>query len=331
MTDDVMVAVDGGGTRTRAIAITRDGTIAGAAEAGPSNDLQVGTETALASLTQAVDDALDAAGLTRTRVAAAAAGLAGVDYDGAGAAPWVEAFGRMGFRRAFVYGDMMAAHSGALAGSPGIVAVAGTGSVIVGVDEGGTAVKVGGWGPAYGNEGSAYAIGCDGLRAAARAWDGRGSATLLTEVLALALGVPSFERSIDVVYGRRMGQQEIAALAPLVHGAAEAGDPVSAEICDRAAADLVAAVRAAFRRLRSAQVHAVSYQGSVLRSCSRIRAAFEAGLPAAEPSLHVRPPRHEPVTGAFILGCRALGWDATLALRRLEQPAGTPSLGAGGA
>ena len=331
MTGDVMLAVDGGGTRTRAMVITREGTIAGAAEAGPSNDLQVGIDAALASLTEAADDALRAAGLTRPRVAAAAAGLAGVDYDGAGSGLWVEAFGRMGFRRALVYGDMIAAHSGALAGAPGIVAVAGTGSVIVGVDEGGTTVKVGGWGPAYGNEGSAYGIGRDGLRAAARAWDGRGPATVLTEALAATLGVPHFERSIDAVYGRRMGQQEIAALAPLVYRAAETGDPVSDEICEKAAADLVAAVHAAFRRLRSAPVHAVSYQGSVLRSCDRIRAAFTAGLTAAEPSLVVRPPRHEPVTGAFILGCRALGWDASLALQRLEQPARTPSFGSGGA
>lgn len=319
MTDDVILAVDGGGSRTRCLAITRAGAVRGRAETGPSNDLQIGAAAAVTSVERAVEDALAAADVPRDRVAAVAAGLAGVDADGFGAERWADAFGCRGFPTAFVFGDMIAAHRGALAGAPGVVALAGTGSVVVGIGEDGAVVKVGGWGPVYGNEGSAYWIGREGLRAAARAADGRGPKTALGDRLGEALGVPTFARSIDVVYATPLGQQEIAALAPHVCAAAERGDVVARGICLQAAADLVESVRAALRRLRTERSHIVSYHGAILLECARIRAAFEAGLRQVEARVDIRPPQHAPVVGAFLLGCRALGWDPAPALRRLAS------------
>lgn len=321
MIDQVLLAIDGGGTRTRCLAVTRLGVVIGRAEAGASNDLQVGPGVALASIEQALREALDSGGVSRDRVAAVAAGLAGVDADGTGAGHWTDAFLAMGFPAAFVHGDMIAAHRGALANAPGIVVVAGTGSVVVGIGADGAMVKVGGWGPIYGNEGSAYWIGREGLRAAARAADGRGPQTVLVARLGTRLGVESFTRSIDAVYGRSMGQQEIAALAPEVHAAAEAGDPSAAQVCAAAAADLAEAVIAAVSRLGSAEARTVSYQGGLLLDCPLIRTEFELRL--RRPGvLDIRPPRHPPVVGAFLLGCRGLGWDPAPALHRLSAPAG---------
>jgi N-acetylglucosamine kinase-like BadF-type ATPase len=189
MSEEVLVVLDGGGTRTRCLAISRSGLVLGGAESAASNDLQVGAGAALAAVEQALREAIAAGGVPRDRVAAVSAGLAGVDVDGAGGGRWVDAFRAMGFPTAFVHGDMMAAHRGALAHAPGIVAVAGTGSVTVGIGDDGEVVKVGGWGPIYGNEGSAQWIGREGLRAAARAADGRGPSTLLVERLGRGVGV----------------------------------------------------------------------------------------------------------------------------------------------
>ena len=323
MTGDAILALDGGGTRTRAAVFTRDGACAASAEAGPSNDLQVGSGAALASLHDAIEQAIDASGVARARIAAVAAGLAGVDYDGTGAGAWVRAFRQMGFARAFVYGDMVAAHRGALGWQPGVVVIAGTGSVTLGVGTDGTMVKVGGWGPIYGNEGSAYAIGRDGLAAAARAHDGRGSRTRLVESLRVQLGVADFQRSIDAVYAGPMGQHDVAALAPLVYDAAMAGDAVADEICTTAAGHLADGVRTALLRLGDSSGLPVSYQGAVLCACDLIRARFEADVRRMHGGIVIEPPRHEPVAGAFLLGSRALGWNVASPVALAGGAAGT--------
>jgi len=74
-------------------------------------------------------------------------------------------------------------------------------------------VKVGGWGPVYGDEGSAYRIGQMSLRAAAREYDGRGPATALKEALLGALGMGEFRETVSRVYVEGMEPREIAALS----------------------------------------------------------------------------------------------------------------------
>ncbi len=83
-----------------------------------------------------------------------AAGLAGVDYDGSGEPEMRELFVDLGYKNSLIEGDMVMAHSGALAGDPGVLALAGTGSSVLGIGQGGERVKVGGWGPVFGDEGS---------------------------------------------------------------------------------------------------------------------------------------------------------------------------------
>jgi hypothetical protein len=52
----------------------------------------------------------------------------------------------------------------------------------------------------------------------------------------------------------------------------------------------------------------VSYQGSVLESCALVREKFADSLKKDFPKAEVVAPRFKPVVGAFLLGCRALGW-----------------------
>ena len=96
---------------------------------------------------------------------------------------------------------MVIAHAAALGGGPGIVVLAGTGSSILGVDGAGRRVKVGGWGPLYGNEGSAQRISGQALAAAARAYDGRGPSTALIDAFVRTLGLSDFRDSLSFIYG----------------------------------------------------------------------------------------------------------------------------------
>src|SRR5690242_9482821 len=155
---EAILALDGGATRTRCAAIDRSGQLLGETESGPSNHLQqdeITVESRIAALTE---QTLRIANLSKNDVACLSAGLAGVDYDGYGEEPMKAMFQRIGFPHPLVYSDMVIAHAGALEMQPGIVVIAGTGSAILGIDHNGRRVRIGGWGPLYGDEGSAHYI-----------------------------------------------------------------------------------------------------------------------------------------------------------------------------
>src|SRR5262245_37808748 len=223
----VVLAIDGGGSRTRCLTIDSSGSVLGHSESGPSNHLLVNEEIVRRSLAEATRKALSSCGLNNNAVACLSAGLAGVDFDGADAPPMEALLKDLGFDSLVINGDMVIAHAGALQSRPGVVALAGTGSVTLGIGSDGKRVKVGGWGPIYGDEGSAYRIGQMALRAAARAYDGRGSATRLTDALLTALGLTDFRQTVARVYVQRMESREIAALARVAYEVAEAGDEVA--------------------------------------------------------------------------------------------------------
>jgi len=306
---EVVLAIDGGGSRTRCLAIDREGRVIGGGESGPSNHLLVDRATVLNSLAGATGKALDQSGLNRAQVACVSAGMAGVDYDKTGAGEMEEAFRELGFLRSLITGDMVIAHAGALGGRPGVLALAGTGSCVLGIGAGGERVKVGGWGPVYGDEGSAYRIGQTALRVAARAYDGRGPQTALVRVLVSALEIRDFRETMERVYGGKMEPREIAALSPIVYEAAESGDEAARQIFIQAGEDLAEAVAAAAMslRLQEGQVM-VSHQGSVFEACDLVRERFTEVLRDTLQSVTITPPLFEPVVGAFLIASEALGW-----------------------
>src|SRR5688572_6883109 len=306
---EIILAIDGGGSRTRCLAVDRQGRVVGAGESGPSNHLLVCREVVIASLAEATSKALAPGALLPEQVVCVSAGMAGVDYDKVGADEMESAFREIGFPRSLVTGDMVIAHAGALGGRPGVLALAGTGSCILGIGPNGERVKVGGWGPVYGDEGSAYRIGQMALRVAAKAHDGRGPRTLLVQALQDALGINDFRESVARVYVERMEPRQIAALSRVAYQAAEAGDEPAREIFLQAGAELAEAVAAAARRLNlPGSELAVSYQGSVFEACDLVREQFAQSLKQTFPGVRIMPPQFEPVVGALLIGCESIGW-----------------------
>ena len=303
---EVILAIDGGGSRTRCLALNRAGEVIGEATTGPSNHLLVDVNTVTRSLTDAIEQTLKSARLERSDVACLSAGMAGVDYDGTGAAEMKELFSVLGFTELVINGDMVIAHAGALEARAGVVALSGTGSCVLGIGANGERVKVGGWGPIYGDEGSAYRIGEMSLRAAARAYDGRGPATALVQSLIHALGLSNFNETVSRVYVEAMEPRDIAALSRVAYETAEAGDQVAREIFLQAGDELAESVNAALRPLHLDEPF-VSYQGSVLESCQLLRQQFVDRLQRTSDAVVV-PPKFEPVMGAYLLGREALQW-----------------------
>jgi N-acetylglucosamine kinase len=304
----VILAIDGGGSRTRCLAIDEGGQTLSAVETGASNHLLVERETVVRSLSDAIENALIQGNLQGTDVACVSAGLAGVDYDGAGEEEMKQVMSGLGFNRTVVNGDMVIAHAGALAGKQGVMALAGTGSSILGIGKNGERVKVGGWGPIFGDEGSAYRIGQMALRAAARDFDGFGAKTALTEAVKNALGIKDFRETVNLVYIQGLEIREIAALSRTAYEVAEAGDEVARKIFLGAGEELAESVATAISRLSiSGEAVDISYQGSVLESCALVRESFVENLMQREPQAEILPPKYSPVIGAYLLGRASLG------------------------
>jgi N-acetylglucosamine kinase-like BadF-type ATPase len=218
-----------------------------------------------------------------------------------------ELFQDLGYPSTLIEGDMVMAHAGALAGQPGVLALAGTGSSVLGIGQNGDRVKVGGWGPLYGDEGSGYRIGQAALQAAARDFDARGPKTGLTRAIVDELGLRSFRESVEAIYVKGLEPRDVAQLSKTADEVAETGDEVAQMILKSAGSELAECVAAAVAQLCGSERMKVSYEGSVITSCKLMRDSFCKYLASQLPSVTVVAPQFSPVVGAYLLGRTKLG------------------------
>ncbi len=242
----VLIGVDGGGTRMRAVIADADGSELGRGEATGAV-LTVGRpEEAAAAVAAAVRDAAARAG-RELPGAALWAGLAGAGHEQAVAAVRGLLERERLAERVHVGTDAAAAFHAAFPEGPGLLLVAGTGSILWGRAPGGGVGRIGGWGRELGDEGSGYALGAAALRAVVRCEDGRGAPTSLRDRV---LGALRLSLAADLVpWAASAAKAEVAALAPLVIEEAERGDAVAEATLDAAARDLADHVGAALERL----------------------------------------------------------------------------------
>ncbi len=169
-------------------------------------------------------------------------GLSGYDATFDGRAP--------AFRTATVrlVHDAPVALAGAVQTRPAIVVIAGTGSVAYGEDGAGGAVRVGGWGYLFGDEGSAFAVARDALAQAMGA-DDRAVPSPLGEAALAFFDRRDLRELATVALQGRIGRDALAAFARVVHDAARLGEPEAEAIVERAAAALAALAATAIDRL----------------------------------------------------------------------------------
>jgi len=310
----IVIGLDGGGTRTRGVAFGRNGERIAEAESGASNHLVIESRNALASLLDCVEQLLRQCKVSAGAVELVSAGLAGVDLDGEGLAEAQQALRRKGFKNYCVNADIVTAHAGALGGLPGVVAVGGTGSAFFGVTADGRRAKAGGWGPAFGDEGSAFWIGRQVLQAASSAYDGRAEDTLLVQLVCEAFKVNDFSEILHGIYRSNKQASLIASLARTADSAAQAGDAVAWKILEQAGDELARGTSAILRVLNFAPSSSrISWEGAVIRNSTVVRDRFCATLATSFPAALITPPRFDPLYGAYLIGCKSLGWEPRLA------------------
>lgn len=315
MADDYLIGVDGGQTSTKCVLVTTTGRILGH---GRGRGLvHLAAEGARAQYAHALHEAFTAmwhsAGRAPQPVVGIGLGLTGVEAGTPESAlvhnivHEVIAAHHVVVHHVVVHSDAYAALIGAHRGRPGIIAISGTGSHILGLNAHGEVARAGGWGWLLGDEGSAMWIGKAGLNAALRALDGLDRPTALQALLCRHFGIAALHEVKRLVYAPDFGAKGFAGLAPLIAHAAEQGDATAADIIARAGSDLATQVTAVQRRLRLPPDAPVAPVGGAYEHVQGLREHFVSALCRLNPQAKVVMPELPPTLGAVLMVAKACG------------------------
>lgn len=298
MSDELVLGIDGGGTRTRAIITDGKGEVLGEGVAGPSNPLRVGITGAVSAVREATDKACAAAAIQRSDIASAVIGLAGVKAAGV-RSRMREALGVLGVASLEVVTDAEIALFGATGGKPGVVVIAGTGSVCYGMNAKNQRAYAGGWGPMAGDEGSGAWIARRALQAIAKAADGRGPETSLSQAACAYFNVATVEELSTAIYAPALTNERIAGFSKHVIEAEAVGDEVSRGILVDAGCELGAAATAVIRRLGMERAgFQVAYVGGIFAAGEVLLKPLREEVARRAPDAFVAPPVLPPVVAA---------------------------------
>lgn len=299
------LGVDGGQSSTTALIGDEGGRVLGMGRAGPCN--HVAKPEGRSKFVNAIQGCLHAAcsqaGLDSAsiRFISACLGFSGGPED---KEPILRDM--LVSERMMVTHDALIALSGATAGEPGVIAIAGTGSITFGRNASGKTARAGGWGDLFGDEGGGFYIVRQALRAALRFEEGWGPLTSLRAILIEATGARDANEILHQFYTPEFPRPRVAGFAKLVDDAAANGDAIAREILNEAAQDLAIMAGSVRDQLFAAgETARVGYIGGVFRSpvvLERFRMLMEM-----EPGNQVGPPVYGPAAGALLEAYHAEG------------------------
>jgi N-acetylglucosamine kinase-like BadF-type ATPase len=295
-----VLGIDAGGTKTVCQLADEHGEVLAEARRGGANLQAVGELEVEKVLHQVMHDAI---GDRDVRPAAICLGIAGVDRpDDAEVVRDIMKRIVHNKARVLVVNDALVALEAGAPGRPGVVVIAGTGSIAYGRNERNEAARAGGWGYMLGDEGSGYWIGRAAVRAVLREADRRGPATRLTELLLQYYGVSRPQDLIHLVYQGTLRPAAIASLAQCVQTAFSDGDPVAIGILRGAADQLESSALSVARRLEIVgSEFPFVLAGGIFRAVPWLEEELARRLSLASPRSRTILLDIEPAAGAVLL------------------------------
>jgi N-acetylglucosamine kinase-like BadF-type ATPase len=294
-----VLGIDAGGTKTVCQLADDQGEVVTEARRGGANLQAVGELEVEKVLNDVMEEAI---GDLDIRPAAICLGIAGVDRpDDARVVRAI--MKRIGYKaRVLVVNDALVALEAGAPDQPGVVVIAGTGSIAYGRNERNQAARAGGWGYMLGDEGSGYWIGRAALRAVLRESDRRGPRTRLTGLLLNYYGVARAQDLIHQVYHGTLRPSAIAALAQCVQGAFTDGDAVAIGILRGSADQLESSALSVAKRLEIVgSEFPFVLSGGIFRAVPWLEEELSRRLPLASPRSRTILLNVEPAMGAVRL------------------------------
>lgn len=298
-----IIGIDGGATKTTAILSDSTGNILAEKSAGPSNFLIIGVDNVARTISHLILDLCNEAEVNTQNIEIICIGLTGagresdaekvknaiIDY-------WKTLYSTK-LKKLIVTSDARIALEGAFSGRPGIILIAGTGSIMFGKDRNGNLYRVGGFGRYIGDEGGGYSIGRQGLQAIAKYFDGRAPETKLFRLVQENFGINTPEDLIRKVYQENL---DFATVAPFVIQAAEEGDEICREILRKEAEELVLHIKAIKDKIRVRTVY-IAFIGGLLSTDNYYSKLLRKVILQKIEGVNVILPEHSPAYGAVLL------------------------------
>lgn len=304
---EIVIGVDGGGSKTRVLVGTAEGEILATVE-GPKSAVAPGeAERSAEVIAELVSRALSEIaqpGAVFPRVLYC--GVAGTGRDEERRALHSALDARELAEEVVIDSDGLIAMYDAFEDRAGILLVVGTGSIAYGRSPAGEIVRCGGWGPTFGDEGSGGWIGRKALGIVAASSDGREPPTAL---LFPVLAATECEDVQDLIpWASGADARKFASLVPAVFSTAAGGDPRANALLTLAAEELVLHVRALARQLFTDERAAVpvALSGGLMDRGSPLRKRLEQRLKSAVPGAQIRSEDVQPARGALRAAARRI-------------------------
>jgi glucosamine kinase len=298
----IFLGIDGGGSKTSCL-IGDETSILGSGSAAGSNVVRVGETQAREALSTAIRQACAVAQVAPSQIQRVCVGLAGA------ARPEVRdrvlaIISELIPGEIEVVGDIVITLQAAFGRGPGVIVIAGTGSIAYGRNTKGQTARAGGWGFAISDEGSGHWIGRTLVAAAIRASDepdeGEGANARVLESLMKSWHVETREQLVPAA--NATPPPDFSALFPVALSLADSGDLIARDVLTQAGAELAKLGGTVIRRLfpQSDSVP-VAMSGGVFGSSALVRQIFYNNLRSAHPAAVINPGVIEPVRGALEL------------------------------
>lgn len=302
---NLYLGIDSGGTKTKFILINDKAETIAESTQSASHYLQVGLDGLSKVMRKGLEDCLSQAGAEKEDIKhcfASVAGFGDIEKDNV----IIENVIKTVFNPipTTIGNDIENAYAGALASQPGIVIIAGTGSIGLGIDEYGNSIRCGGWHHAFGgDEGSAFWIGCKLIQAFTLQSDGRESKTLLYSYINEKY---NFSNDSDIlqmtIVDWDFDRTKVARLSQDLHYLATQNDPSALSILDQAAFELSRIIIAIKSKLHFNDVIIASYQGGVFKGGHYIIDPLKKYLDPH--SIQLRAPITSPDLGSALLALK---------------------------
>jgi len=300
---EYILGVDGGGTQTKCSIISLDGFFHASGKAGPSNPITIGVEEAHRNIMEAVKKASKKCGINKFKTSVL--GIAGTDRSKLKDVLFDMLPENFGEKE--IVSDAEAAVAGAIACKPGIIVIAGTGSIVYGKNWEGVTARAGGWGWRLGDEGSGYTIGKNAIISSLKAHDGRGPPTSLTSLITKKLGLEKLEEIIDWAYDHGRQPRDFASLVPIVRKAEKDGDEVASLVLGEAGSDLGLVTHAVIRRLDLDKEFPAAFSGGIFKDSGPYTIALEEVIRREAPECFFITPMFGADIGSCLLALEKLG------------------------
>jgi glucosamine kinase len=300
------LGIDGGGTKTRCL-LADETTVLARAMAGGSNIIRLGETKASEALRTVVQQICAAAEISSGQIRGVCIGAAGAARPEIAAKirnVLAELIPEISPANIEVVGDAEIALEAAFGEGPGVIAIAGTGSIAYGRNAEGHTARAGGWGFAVSDEGSGHWIGRRAVSAILSAHD-QGLETALTAMVLRAWKLVTIDELVQ--QANSSPRPDFPRLFPVVLRAADEGDSIARNLLNEAGARLASLAATVVRRLAPHDQEAalppvelpIAMTGSVFRQSAVVREVFDNMLHASFPSIDVRQDLADPVEGAL--------------------------------